>query len=80
MALVRLSLSIDDQQWPKLHIAGERIDASGGRVAFDHKQQYDLAYGAFENTLHNQLRPLVNELIERKLGHKPEPEQQQTTP
>jgi hypothetical protein len=78
LALVRLSLSIDDQQWPKLHIAGERVDASGGRVAFDDKMQYDLAYTRFENTLHNQLRPLVQEIIERKLGHKPEPTTQTT--
>lgn len=68
MPLVRLTFSIDDDQWPKLHIAGERTDSRGGRVAFGNKQQYDLAYTAFENDLHNQLRPLVAELIERKLG------------
>jgi hypothetical protein len=69
--LVRLNLSIDDDQWPKLHIAGERMDSRGGRVAFDDRMQYDLAYTRFENTLHNQLRPLVAELIERKLGPQP---------
>lgn len=66
MALTRLSISIDDTMWPKLHIAGERLHSDGSRSVFDERQQYDLAYGAFENLLHNQLRPLVEDLLKRR--------------
>ena len=70
MALSRLTITIDDNFWPKLHIAGDRVSSTGDRVAFDEKQTYDLAYTAFENTVHNQLRPLVEEIIRRR---KPQP-------
>ena len=64
--LTRLELTIDDQEWPKLHLAGKRVSTTGTPSAFDHKVQYDLAYNQFENDLHNQLRPAVNEIIERR--------------
>jgi hypothetical protein len=64
--LARVTFSIDDTAWPKLKITGERISPTGDRVAFDDKQQYDLAYGCFENTLHNQLRLAVAGIIERR--------------
>ena len=64
--ITRITLTIDDQQWPKLHLAGERVGHTGDRTAFDQKVQYDLAYSQFENLLHNQLRPAVSEIIERR--------------
>lgn len=66
--LNRLQLTIDDTQWPKLHISGSREDSQGGKVAFDQKVFFDQAYLQFENLLHNQLRPLVEEIIKRRKG------------
>lgn len=63
--IVRFEFSIDDTLWPKLSISGTRITTVGDRIVFAEKQQYDLAYGAFENTLHNQLRPAVEEIVRR---------------
>jgi hypothetical protein len=63
--IVRFEFSIDDTMWPKLSLSGTRITTTGERVAFNEKQQYDLAYGAFENAIHNQLRPAVEEIIRR---------------
>jgi hypothetical protein len=63
--IVRFEFSIDDTMWPKLSMSGTRITTRGERIAFNEKQQYDLAYGAFENALHNQLRPAVEEVIKR---------------
>jgi hypothetical protein len=64
--LTRITLAIDDQSWPKLHISGERVGATGNRTAFEQKVQYDQAYMQFENLVHNQLRPVVTEIIERR--------------
>lgn len=63
--IVRFEFSIDDTIWPKLQMSGTRITTIGERVVFTEKQQYDLAYGAFENALHNQLRPAVEEIVKR---------------
>jgi len=64
--IVRVEFSIDDTVWPQLKLAGTRITTTGDRVAFDNKKSNDLAYVAFENDLHNQLRPAVEELIKRR--------------
>jgi len=64
--LTRVTLTIDDQSWPKLHLSGERADTQGGRTVVDQKVQYDLAYSQFENALHNLLRPAVSEIVDRR--------------
>jgi len=64
--ITRVSFSIDDTQWPRLHITGERVSSTGERTAFEQKVLYDQAYLQFENTLHNQLRPSVDEIISRR--------------
>ena len=64
----RIELTIDDIDFPKLKISGVRTGTTGDRSVFTLKQQYDLAYGAFENLLHNQLRPAVNEIVDRRKG------------
>lgn len=66
--LTRITLTIDDTSWPKLHIAGLREGTQGDKVTFDQKIIFDQAYLQFENLLHNQLRPLVDELIRRRKG------------
>jgi hypothetical protein len=63
--IVRFEFSIDDTMWPKLSMSGTRITTVGDRIVFNEKQQYDLAYGAFENAIHNQLRPAVEEINRR---------------
>jgi hypothetical protein len=65
--IVRFEFSIDDTLWPKLSLSGTRFGTTGERTAFSEKQQYDLAYGAFENALHNQLRPAVEEINKRHI-------------
>ena len=64
--LTRVEFTIDDTQWPKLSIAGTRVGTQGGKTVFDQRVQYDLAYSQFENLVHNQLRPAVQEIIERR--------------
>ena len=64
--ITRVEFTIDDTQWPKLHITGQRVSTTGAKTAFDKRDQYDLAYSQFENLVHNQLRPAVQELIERR--------------
>jgi len=64
--ITRVEFTIDDNHWPKLSITGQRVTTRGERAAFDQKMQYDLAYSQFENLLHNQLRPAIQELIERR--------------
>lgn len=66
----RVEFSIDDTMWPKLRLAGTIITNTGQRIAFDERQQYDLAYGAFENALHNVLRPVVERLNSRRLANR----------
>lgn len=66
MSIVRVEFTIDDTTWPHLKLAGTRITTTGGRVAFDSKQTHDLAYVKFENDLHNQLRPAVEEIVSRR--------------
>lgn len=63
--LTRVEFTIDDTQWPKLHIAGQRTSTRGEKTVFDQKAQYDLAYTQFENAVHNALRPAVTEIVER---------------
>lgn len=74
--LNRIQLTIDDTQWPKLHISGVRENTQGSKTVFDQKVFYDQAYLQFENVLHNQLRPLVEELIQRRKGSVQPPTQQ----
>lgn len=64
--ITRITLTIDDQTWPKLHIAGDRVGHTGTRTAFEQKVLYDQAYLQFENLMHNQLRPAVQEIIDRR--------------
>lgn len=64
--ITRISLSIDDARWPKLHLTGVREGTTGDKNVIDHSVQYDLAYIQFENDLHNMLRPAVSELVERR--------------
>jgi hypothetical protein len=64
--ITRVSFTIDDTRWPKLHLAGDRVGHTGLRTAFSQDVQYDLAYSQFENLIHNQLRPATQELIDRR--------------
>ena len=66
MPLVKVTFQIDDNEWPKLKLTGERFGPNGERSAFDQKMIYDQAYAQFENTIHNQLRPMVDALVARR--------------
>lgn len=65
--MVRLELAIDDQQWPKLKMVLTRTDVDGQKHALVKIWVYDGAYNQFENDVHNHLRPMVEQLIKRRL-------------
>jgi hypothetical protein len=65
--MVRLEVVIDDQQWPKLKLVALRTDLNGQRTAVTKVILYDQAYNQFEGDLHNQLRPMVDQLINRRM-------------
>lgn len=63
----RLELSIDDTKWPKLKMTITRTDVNGVKTSVVKEFQYDLAYIQFEGEVHNKLRPMVDNLIQRRL-------------
>ena len=65
--MTRLEVSIDDQQWPKLKLVVLRMDLNGQKTALTKTVLYDQAYNQFESDLHNQLRPMVEQLINRRM-------------
>jgi len=67
---IQITLTISDEKWPILTAVATRSSLSGSPAAVKETQQFDLAYGKFENLLHNQLRPAVDELIRRNKGPK----------
>lgn len=68
--MVRIEVSIDDVQWPKLKMVLVRTDLNGQKHALTKSWIYDGAYNQFENDLHNHLRPIVEQLINRRLDKK----------
>ena len=66
--MVRIEAVIDDRQWPKLSIVITRTNLDGTRAASQRSFLYDGAYSQFENDLHNQLRPAVDQLIQRRMN------------
>lgn len=64
-AQIQITLTISDERWPILQAVGTRSSIGGAPSAVKEQQQYDLAYDKFEGTLHNLLRPAVEELIRR---------------
>lgn len=66
--MVRMEVAIDDQLWPKLKILITRTGLTGEKSSFSRQFQYDGAYSQFENDLHNHLRPMIDELVKRRLG------------
>ena len=66
--MVRLEVSIDDSLWPKLKFIAFRTDLNGQKTAVTKTILYDQAYNTFEGDLHNQLRPMVEQLINRRMA------------
>jgi hypothetical protein len=66
--MVKLEVSIDDQKWPKLKMTLTRTDINGQKHVLQNERQYDGAYSQFENDLHNHLRPMIEQLVKRRLG------------
>lgn len=63
--MLKLELIIHDQQWPLVTITVSRQSWERGPVTVQQKVQYDVAYGKVEEMLHNQARPMVEELVKR---------------
>ena len=63
--MLRLEVVLHDELWPQLTITVTRESFTSGKSFTQAKQQYDLAYGKAEEMVHNALRPLVQELINR---------------
>lgn len=66
--MVRMEVVIDDVKWPKLKMVVTRSDLNGSKTGFVREWQYDGAYSQFENDLHNNLRPMVEQLVSRRMN------------
>ncbi len=66
--MVRLTITIDDQKWPKVRMTATREGLNGEKTAIVAESMYDTAYTVFENAVHNQLRPMIGEITGRRLG------------
>lgn len=64
--MLKLEIVVHDQQWPQVVITTTRESYGQGRVVTQDKVQYDLAYGKAEGMVHNQLKPMVEEIINRR--------------
>lgn len=64
--MAKLEIEIFDDLWPKLRLVGTIRHNNGQSTHFDEKVLYDQAYSKFEGTLHNMLRPLINNVIDRR--------------
>jgi hypothetical protein len=63
--MLQMVVTVHDQQWPQITITITRDSYAHGKVAVQDKKQYDLAYVKLEEMLHNQARPMVQELLDR---------------
>lgn len=66
--MVKMEVSIDDQKWPKLKMVLTRTNLDGQKSVMAKEWLYDGAYSQFENDLHNHLRPMIEQLVKRRLG------------
>jgi hypothetical protein len=66
--MVRMEVVIDDTKWPKLRIVIQRSTLNGTKTGFTREHLYDTSYSQFENDLHNNLRPMVEELVARRMN------------
>jgi hypothetical protein len=64
--MLKLEVIIHDSEWPKMVITVNRESYAQGQITTQEKIQYDLCYDKAEVMVHNQLRPMVNELIARR--------------
>ena len=63
--MLKMEVIVHDQQWPLITLTVTRESFRNGKVVLQDKKQYDLAYGKLEEMLHNQARPLVEEIVSR---------------
>lgn len=66
--MTKLTVVIDDQKWPKVRMVATREGITGQPTSTVSESTYDTAYTVFENVLHNHLRPMVQEVNDRRLG------------
>jgi hypothetical protein len=71
--MLSMTVTVHDQRWPLVTITVTRESWERGRVVQQQSIQYDISYGKAEEMVHNQLRPLVEEIVKR---HKPQQIQQ----
>lgn len=64
--MVKLTVIIDDQKWPHLTMVCQIENLDGTKTGTTDRSQYDTAYSVFENVLHNRLRPMLDQLINRR--------------
>jgi hypothetical protein len=63
--MLQMTVTIHDQMWPQISITVSRDSWKNGRIVIQEKKTYDLAYGKLEEILHNQARPMMQELLDR---------------
>jgi hypothetical protein len=63
--MLKMEVTVHDEQWPLVTMTVIRESFRSGKVVLQEKKQYDLAYGKLEEMLHNQARPMVEEIVGR---------------
>lgn len=66
--MLKMTVTIDDQKWPRLTMIVVRETTGQGQVARTDHFMYDGAYNVFEGIIHGQLRPLVEDVIKTRKG------------
>ena len=61
-----LEVTIWDDKWPKLRIVCRRQTTSGEATITQREILYDQSLAMFETHLTNHLRPMVQELIQKR--------------
>lgn len=66
--MVRMTINIDDRNWPKLGIVIDRRDLAGQPQVMQQQVQFDDALVTFEPHVKNALKAMVDELVKRRQG------------
>ena len=65
MSTAKLTIGIDDEQWPKVTVVIYTETETVRKTAGPTKFTYDLSYTAAENMVHNELRSMFNEVLKK---------------
>ena len=64
--MLNMNVSINTDRWPLVTVVVTHDSFVRGKVVSTQQVQYDVAYSKAEEMVHNALRPMVTELINRR--------------